>query len=80
MSRTLNGTSERLLDAIVGFWKAFGYSPSYRDLMATAGLSSASVVDYNLRKLRDLGYVSYEPGIARSIVLLEPVDAPARPP
>ncbi len=46
-----------------------GFSPSIRDIVNDCGISSTSVVAYNLKKLEEDGVLSYTPGLARSIVL-----------
>ena len=46
-----------------------GYAPSLRDIQATLGLTSHSVVAYHLMKLRHLGYVSYKDGTARTLTI-----------
>ncbi len=43
------------------------YCPSIRELTTAVGASSTSVVDYNLRRLVALGYISREKGKSRTI-------------
>lgn len=65
----LNPTSLAVLAAIKAFWAAHRYSPSVRDIQAMAHVSSLSIVNYHLKRLRRLGRITLDPGIARSIVV-----------
>jgi repressor LexA len=49
-----------------------GYPPSIREIGAAVGITSTSVVSYNLRRLEDLGYVSRERDISRGLKLVSP--------
>ena len=51
------------------------FMPSVRDIQAACGISSTSVVDYNLRILQRDGYVRRADGISRGLELTH--DAPA---
>jgi repressor LexA len=61
-------------DQILGFLRAFieekDYPPSIRDIQEGCGISSTSVVDYNLRKLEDKGYIRRDREISRGIEIL----------
>ena len=48
-----------------------GYSPSIRDIGRAAGISSTSVVNYNLKKLEDAGYLARDPAVARAVHLVD---------
>lgn len=65
----MNATAEVVLDAVREFWGLHGFSPSIRDVMEMTGISSTSVVSYNLRKLKDAGFIDYWPEITRSITV-----------
>lgn len=60
---------QRILTAITVFIRQHGYSPSLEDLRRMCGISSRSVVLYQVRKLEAAGMVAFEPKIARSIRL-----------
>jgi repressor LexA len=47
-----------------------GYPPTIRDIQAGCGLSSTSVVDYNLNVLEKKGYISRRADISRGLRLL----------
>ena len=49
----------------------YGYPPTYREIAAGAGLSSTSVVHYQLRALEEDGYITRVPGSARAIAIKE---------
>ena len=64
-------TTLRVLGAVERFWADHHYSPSLRDVCAMTGLASTSAVSYHLARLREVGRISFDDGIARSIVVLE---------
>ena len=64
----LSGTEQSILTYIAGFIKQHGYSPTHIDIMNGAGISSTSVVNYNLVSLEYMGYISRTPKISRGIV------------
>jgi repressor LexA len=59
---------------IIGFIRRFlldkGYPPSIRDIVSGCGISSTSVVDYNLNILEREGYIRRHPEVSRGIELL----------
>lgn len=58
-----------VLETVRNFITERGYSPSYREIMSTADISSVSVVAYYLRNLQRAGLLTHHPGVSRSIVL-----------
>jgi len=67
----LSATQRRLLLACGHYWLAHRYSPSLRELIFLAGISSTSVVAYNLRRLERMGLITYAGEIPRSICLTD---------
>lgn len=68
-TRSLSEHQARILDFLRAYWREYGYSPSIRDLMEGARISSTSVVDYNLRLLQRMGLVRLPPAMTtRAIV------------
>mgnify|MGYP001563269159 CR=1 FL=1 len=67
----MGDTTLRVLGAVERFWAEYHYSPSTRDIQGVPGCASTSSVTYHLRKLREMGFISFDDGIARSIVVLE---------
>ena len=59
---------------IIGFIDRFladrGYPPTIRDIQAGCGISSTSVVDYNLDRLEGGGYIRRHAEVSRGIELL----------
>lgn len=68
--KALSARQQRIFDFITRFWQERGYPPSIRDIMAGCGLSSTSVVDYNLKILARKGYIRRHREISRGIELL----------
>jgi len=60
---------------IIGFLRHFirekDYPPSIRDIQEACGISSTSVVDYNLKALERLGYIHRDREVSRAIELLD---------
>ena len=59
----------------MGFIQEFidenGIPPTIRDIQRACEISSTSVVDYNLHRLRQDGYLNRRPDVARGIELLD---------
>ncbi len=70
---TLSAKQQQIIDFIYHFWEERGYPPTVRDIVSGCGISSTSVVDYNLDILERKGYFRRHSGISRGIEL------PARP-
>ena len=62
---------QQILDFIQEFISENGIPPTVRDIQGACGISSTSVVDYNLHKLREAGYLNRRPDVARGIELLD---------
>ncbi|HZQ09334.1 MAG TPA: S24 family peptidase [Anaerolineae bacterium] len=61
----------RILAFVECYQRKYHRSPSYREIGAAVGLASSDHVARDLRRLVELGYLSFTPGISRSIVLLK---------
>ena len=48
------------------WWAERGYGPTLRDIQEGAGISSTSVVTYNLKLLREQGRITFENDRART--------------
>lgn len=59
-----------ILQSVVAYVDEHGYAPTMREIQATVGISSSSVVAYRLTVLEERGYLRRTPGASRSIVLL----------
>ncbi len=62
---------QQILDFIQDFISDNGIPPTVRDIQRACEISSTSVVDYNLHKLRQAGYLNRRPDVARGIELLD---------
>ncbi len=74
--KALSARQRAIIDYIRRFGTSKGYSPSIRDIVAGCGLSSTSVVDYNLNILEKKGFIRRHREISRGIKLLAPITAP----
>ncbi len=68
--KALSSRQQQIVDFIGGFWSDKGYPPTVRDILNGCGMSSTSVVDYNLDILERKGYIRRHAGISRGIELL----------
>ena len=66
----LSSKQQNIVDFIRHFVVDRGYPPSIRDIVAGCGISSTSVVDYNLNILEREGYIRRHPEVSRGIELL----------
>jgi repressor LexA len=65
--KKLSARQERMLQVIREFMRENGLPPTVRDIQKACGISSTSVVDYNLRILQREGYLGRKPDVARGI-------------
>ncbi len=68
--RALSERQRRMLEFIREFIRRHGYPPSIRDIGRAVGISSTSVVDYNLRVLEREGYLRRARDVSRGLELL----------
>jgi len=76
--KTLSTKQQRIIDFVHRFWLERSYPPTVRDIVNGCGISSTSVVDYNLDILEREGYIRRHPGISRGIELVTQSPAPRR--
>jgi repressor LexA len=75
MARKSEGLGKRhklILEFLSAFQAENGYSPSIREIGESIGVRSTSLVDYYLKQLEEMGYITREQHISRSICLLKP--------
>lgn len=70
MQQELSEKQDRMLDFISDFLDQHDYPPSIRQIQEGCGISSTSVVDYNLRILERKGYIRRDREVSRAIELL----------
>ncbi len=66
----LSSKQQNIIDFIRHFLVDRSYPPSIRDIVAGCGISSTSVVNYNLNILEREGYIRRHPEVSRGIELL----------
>ena len=66
----------QILQVIERYIAVHGCSPSNREIAAAAGLKSPSTVLRHLRQLKADGYVTYQPGVPRTVRVIRPAVAP----
>jgi repressor LexA len=67
----LSGKQQSILDFVRKFIRDKDYPPSIRDIQLGCGISSTSVVDYNLKALERLGFIRRDREVSRAIELLD---------
>ncbi len=72
----LSTKRQQIIDFIHHFLVDRGYPPTIRDIQAGCGISSTSVVDYNLNVLEKAGYIRRHHEVSRGIELLTQSLAP----
>ncbi len=68
----LSPRQAKILEFLRRYIEERDYPPSIREIQEACGISSTSVVDYNLRKLEEKGYIRRGRDISRGIELLGP--------
>lgn len=66
----LSGKQADIYEFLVQFLEGKDYPPSIRDIQEGCGISSTSVVDYNLRKLEEKGFIRRDREVSRGIEIL----------
>jgi len=74
--QTLSSKQQQINDFINHFWEDGGYPPTIRDIVTGCGISSTSVVDYNLNILEKKGYIRRHREVSRGIELVTRSPAP----
>ncbi len=71
MVRELSSKQRNILRFIRDFIGEHDYPPSIRQIQEGCGISSTSVVDYNLKKLESQGHIRRDREVSRAIELLD---------
>jgi repressor LexA len=64
--------AQRLADAVAYSLRTRGYPPTVRELGHALGLASTSTVQRRLEQAREAGLVTWTPGVARTLRVVEP--------
>lgn len=67
---SLSPRQEAILEFINRFLDRNGYPPSIRDIGSAVGISSTSVVNYNLKLLEREGFIARDPEVSRGLRLV----------
>lgn len=68
--KELSGKQAQIFEFLREFIDEKDYPPSIRDIQEGCAISSTSVVDYNLRKLEEKGYIRRDREVSRGIEIL----------
>lgn len=66
---TLTARQKSIYTYIQEFFQTYGYPPAIRNIQQDLGITSTSVVAYNLKMLEDYGLIVRDPKFARSMKL-----------
>jgi len=69
MGEHLSKRQQRIIEFLGEYVEENGYPPSIREIGAAAGISSTSVVSYNLERLKEKGYISRDRDVSRGLKL-----------
>jgi repressor LexA len=69
MAEDLSAKQTKILDFLREFIEEKDYPPSIRDIQGGCEISSTSVVDYNLKRLEEKGYIRRDREVSRAIEL-----------
>ena len=70
MKKALSERQKKILEFIAGFTRENRYPPSLREIGEAVGISSTSVVNYNLNILEREGYIERDPLVSRGIKMV----------
>ena len=68
--KALSAKQQKIIEFIHQFLVDNSYPPTVREIVSGCGISSTSVVDYNLNVLEQEGYIRRHPEVSRGIELL----------
>ena len=71
MAEGLSDKQQLILEFLEQFISEHDYPPSIRDIQTGCNISSTSVVDYNLKRLEEKGYIRRDREVSRAIELLD---------
>lgn len=86
MGERISKKQRKILDFVAQHIEDNGYPPSMREICAATGISSTSVVSYNLNRLEEAGFIARDREVSRGMRLAQddnqggPLDALVRLP
>jgi repressor LexA len=69
---SLSDRQRDILEFFHSFHEENSYPPTIREIGSAVGISSTSVVNYNLNRLEEMGFIERERTVSRGIRLLDP--------
>jgi repressor LexA len=69
---SLSDRQKNILEFFHQFQQENSYPPTIREIGSAVGISSTSVVNYNLNRLEEMGFIERERTVSRGIRLLNP--------
>jgi repressor LexA len=76
----LSERQKKMLEFIRGYMEEYDRPPTIREIGEHVGISSTSVVNYNLNKLQEAGYIARNREVSRGLRLMERRDRAERTP
>lgn len=70
-TNTLSDRQLAILNCIRDHIAQKHYPPTLREIIAVTDITTTSIVNYNLNRLEQAGYIARDPGVARGIRLTE---------
>jgi repressor LexA len=67
----LTDREQKVLEFIRQYRNEHGYAPAMREIAEGTGIRSTSMISFYLANLKKAGLITYEPCVARSIVLVD---------
>jgi repressor LexA len=71
MGKRISKKQHKILEFVAEHIDESGYPPSMREICAATGISSTSVVSYNLDRLEEAGYISRDREVSRGMRLAD---------
>ncbi len=79
MADHISDKQRRILNVVGEYIDENGYPPSMREICSAAGISSTSVVSYNLDRLEEAGYIVRDREVSRGLRLAESAEGEEAP-
>jgi len=76
MAKGLSERQSKILTFLAAYLRENGYPPSIREIGMATGISSTSVVSYNLDRLEEYGYIQRDREISRGVKLSSQLPTP----
>lgn len=70
MHKGITTRQRDLLEIINDYYDEKGYAPSYREIAKRMSISSSSTIQGHLDKLKEKGFVTWEPGQPRTLKVI----------